>query len=769
MKSALPKKILIPLALASLLSLMLMATNVLTGYSQPNADPGVVDQIIPSDRRINWNPGMAIPYYSVVANVRDYGAVPNDGKDDRQAIQDAIYAARDAGGGAVYLPAGAYDIKSRTYSDGALYLPSNIVLRGDGPKATFLKFNLGAYSDAVAGIKILAWDYGDFVSATGGYNHGSTSITVANASSFKAGDYAEILETNDSTIDGASWAQDAVGEMVKITSVSGNRLGIEQPLHYTYQAGRNPRIRRVGMVTRSGVENLHLKRLDKGPGQMILLYNAAFVWLKNIESEYVLESHVLGINTYHCEIRDSYFHDSWGYGGGGQGYGVNLEKHSTSCLVENNIFRNFRHSIVVQVGASGNVFGYNYSTDKHNYLTDVSVHGHFASYNLFEGNIMQEVNDSDAWGMSGPGNTFLRNCVQKEGIQIKNKSHTQNIVGNVLSWNPNIIQIDPGVQDTLVHGNYQEEMVQWDPGISDHNIPNSYYLGGKPSFFGGMSWPSINPLSHPNSNDCVNPAQQRWLQQATPTPTPPPGTPVPTNTPGPTSTPTATVTPTAPPTATPVGQILTNAPARADAYISEWYPDTNYGSGVLRVRNGDVEQSLLQFDLASLPANIQIDEAKLRLWVSGRSNTNNLTGDVYALRRAWNEHQVTQKQAAAGVAWQSPGAHGDVDRDPSRIDSRRLPASGPVTWDVTDVVRGWYGTPSSNHGLILGATTVNGNVEYSFVGREGAADERPVLLVRYRQSTVTATPPTPTSSPTFTPTPAPTSTPNRLWLPVIRR
>jgi hypothetical protein len=188
MKSSRLKKFLIPSALTFSLSLILLLTNGLTGYSQPNVAPGEVDQIIPPDRRINWSPGMSIPHYSVVANVQDYGARPNDGVDDRQAIQDAIDAARNAGGGAVYLPAGTYDIKSRTHNDGALYLPSNVALRGAGPRSTFLQFNLSAYAEPVAGIKILAWDYSDFVSVTGGYTHNSTSLTVANASYFKSGD-----------------------------------------------------------------------------------------------------------------------------------------------------------------------------------------------------------------------------------------------------------------------------------------------------------------------------------------------------------------------------------------------------------------------------------------------------------------------------------------------------------------------------------------------------------------------------------------------------
>ena len=39
----------------------------------------------------------------------DYGAVVNDGKDDRQAIKDAADAAGKAGGGVVEFASGQYD------------------------------------------------------------------------------------------------------------------------------------------------------------------------------------------------------------------------------------------------------------------------------------------------------------------------------------------------------------------------------------------------------------------------------------------------------------------------------------------------------------------------------------------------------------------------------------------------------------------------------------------------------------------------------------
>ncbi len=491
------------------------------------ADPGAVTTIIPPERRVAWAPGIigGIDEVPIVRNVADYGAVPNDGGDDRNAIQNAIWAASGSGG-TVFIPAGVYDITTRTQSDGALYLPSNVVLRGQGADLTTLQFNLDAYADdAVAGIKVLAWDYGDFIDVTAGYSKGSTQVTVASASSFSVGDYAEIQEVNDSNISNESWALNAVGEMVKITGISGNQLSLEKPLNYGYQAARSPQMRRVGVVSNAGIERLHLKRLDhsddtsKNRGQMILLYNVANVWVREIESEYTPDSHVYVHAAYQCEIRDSYFHHAWGYGSGGQGYGVNLVTHVTNTLVENNIFRELRHAVLAQVGASGNVFAYNYSTDRNSGLTDVSLHGHWVSYNLYEGNIVQEINDSDYWGANGPGNTIFRTCVQDEGIQLMNDSDNQNIVGNVLGTTPNVISQDSSIQGTLMHGNYENGSLQWDPSIDDHTLPDSYYLNKPPRFyqFQGVDWPSTGPDIVTNPDTCTNPGRQRW-EEARPIP-----------------------------------------------------------------------------------------------------------------------------------------------------------------------------------------------------------------------------------------------------------
>ena len=73
-----------------------------------------------------------------------FGAVPDDGRDDTFAIQDAIGAAAKAGGGVVYLPRGRYDIHSTAKAPFLQIRQSGIVLRGQGSGANGTILHLGA-------------------------------------------------------------------------------------------------------------------------------------------------------------------------------------------------------------------------------------------------------------------------------------------------------------------------------------------------------------------------------------------------------------------------------------------------------------------------------------------------------------------------------------------------------------------------------------------------------------------------------------------------
>jgi hypothetical protein len=142
-----------------------------------------------------------------------------------------------------------------------------------------------------------------------------------------------------------------------------------------------------------------------------------------------------------------------------------------------------------------NVFAYNYSVDPFQNEggtwtpCDISLHGHYANGNLFEANTVQEVDVSDYWGATGPGNTFYRNRVQAEGIDVLDYSHGQNVVGNELGTGLDVLTIDATVNDTFVHGNFQDGVVGWDPGVVDRTLSPSLFRTSKPDFFGSTPWP----------------------------------------------------------------------------------------------------------------------------------------------------------------------------------------------------------------------------------------------------------------------------------------
>lgn len=81
----------------------------------------------------NYYPGTPASHWThvlkwqAIHNVTTFGAVPDDGQDDRMAVMAAIDAAATTGGGVVYFPAGTYN-----FSD-SLILRAGVILRGETP------------------------------------------------------------------------------------------------------------------------------------------------------------------------------------------------------------------------------------------------------------------------------------------------------------------------------------------------------------------------------------------------------------------------------------------------------------------------------------------------------------------------------------------------------------------------------------------------------------------------------------------------------------
>ena len=329
-----------------------------------------------------------------------------------------------------------------------------------------------------------------------------------------------------------------VTQIVKITGKSGNNLTISRPLYVTYHNSMLPEIIKMNLLEAAGIEDLYVEKATNSSGNNIRISKAANCWAKNVESYMTYNYHIQLQTTYGCVVRDSYIHDSWSYSGNA-GYGIAMFENATDNLAENNIFYHNRHALEMEIGANGNIFGYNYSKDPMNESVpmsfleiDACIHGGNNYMNLYEGNIVAHMASDYATGGS-KFNTFFRNWVTRDhslgfvlggdpapgrqiywptAVEIQMDTLYTNMVGNILNtagvgksafatiiWGQN--QSNQSVKDprskgtTTMCGNYDmfAGIYQTDNDACAEAIPASLYRTSKPSFFQDSAWPPIGP------------------------------------------------------------------------------------------------------------------------------------------------------------------------------------------------------------------------------------------------------------------------------------
>jgi hypothetical protein len=270
---------------------------------------------------------------------------------------------------------------------------------------------------------------------------------------------------------------------------------------------------------------------------------------------------------------------------------------------------------------------------------------------------------------------------------------------------------------------------------------------------------------------------------ATPTAVPTPsGTPTIEETPTPSGTPTASVTPTASisptstgtpkpsptatssPTAFPGGrhtvtlqQGVTGYQGTGDTYISAWSPSGNFvHQANLMVKNDSVYSGLLRFDLSSMPREVTVNRATLRLNAYNRDTDSTLDLEIYRVRRPWVDTQANWNQASTSNPWGVPGVNDtSTDRDPDPVAVQTV--SSVKVWyemDVTELVQDWATNPQVNYGVVLrGSGTLS--VVYHFASsNHPTISLHPQLVIDYTAPevpiTLTPEPSTPTATPTMT-------------------
>lgn len=475
-------------------------TSIVPTDSRTIWDPGIPQGVPPDD-------AVAASRQDGAGPATQYGSTISAG-----ASAATIQSALDSAGAEatktsrryVLLGAGTFNIST------TLTIPSYVILRGTstgiGNRQTVLVqgFTGGLIAIDGAGNE---GNWGTVRNVSGVAYKGDTTITVDNASNFNVGDILTIDQLNDGSYEGPSgkvmnynppsagdWVwwltslfyqrqpysagngvqflfPDSAGwrhtsERVEVLSKSGNTLtiyngvrGQGKPLHMTYY--NTPHIYRCAgaytdVVRYAGIENLKLNPSGTNGQRVISIHGAAYCWVKNVEIDGAAQTwsgrHCqLYSQTYRCEIRDSYFHESSNYDQGGNAYGLNIS--GTNNLIENNVVVKLNKPIVMECSNGGNVVAYNFVDRAHiGSLSDswleaaISTHASYCHHELFEGNYTPNIGPDSTHGNNG-FNTIFRNwcrgantnltpatsaysrCIFNDGWQYK-----LNSIGNVLSY-----------------------------------------------------------------------------------------------------------------------------------------------------------------------------------------------------------------------------------------------------------------------------------------------------------------------------------------------
>ena len=474
-------------------------------------------QTIPVLRTADWSsagyPGL-IPTPSTIHDVTAFGATGNGITDDANAIRNAIDSLHGSRG-VVYLPAGNYLIGS------TIDLPDSVILRGESADSTHIIFDFAG--NVANGFNITGGTASTFAGVTGGAIRGSDYLVVDNSALFIANGYVELMQNNGSwDTQPVSWADNSVGQILHISGISGDTLFLDASLRINYDAALNVRIRTINPAVEVGIECMHMSRIDTiSSGVCINIYfsYAANCWVHGVESSLSIGSHIEADASTNISIKGCYIHHSFLYDGvSTHGYGITLFAHTGQCLIENNIMQHLRHSFSMQTGANGNVIAYNYSFDPNrsevpaNYGADISMHGHFSYINLFEGNVVQNIQIDQTWGPSGPFNTFFRNRAELYGILMTSgtvQSDSLNFVGNEV---PNTGFL---LGNYIITGNAQFEFGNnikgtLTPAGTSPLPDSSYFLSGPPAYCNSTIFPSIGIPNAISSGS--NPARDRYLE-----------------------------------------------------------------------------------------------------------------------------------------------------------------------------------------------------------------------------------------------------------------
>lgn len=321
-----------------------------------------------------------------VFDVLDYGADNTGVLDTTPAIQDALDAAAVAGGGVVFLPAGAYRC------EGLLDISASYtVLRGAGSGSTFVYFTRFADMQGKSHITFRGGvARGPDVPLAADSANRSRVVHVADASGLAPGDevslgwvitdefVAEHGMTGTWTVFNGTWRPFF---RRTITGIAGNAVTLDVPLRYPAKVRDGASLRKEsGYLRECGLEHLSLANAvdyhdawSVARAHLVTFQDAKDCWMRNVRSfpsplpeadGYHLQNNGLRVwASKRVTVAECQFEKAQNRGGGGCGYLFEVGA-SSEVLFRECIGRDGRHNFIQNwdFGASGLVFLRCYST-----------------------------------------------------------------------------------------------------------------------------------------------------------------------------------------------------------------------------------------------------------------------------------------------------------------------------------------------------------------------------------------------------------------------
>ncbi len=175
------------------------------------------------------------------------------------------------------------------------------------------------------------------------------------------------------------------------------------------------------------------------------------------------------------------------------------------------------------------------------------------------------------------------------------------------------------------------------------------------------------------------------------------------------------------------GTVIEEFAAAGDATIHSGMKTTNFGDNpFLYVGGGDVNRSVLGFDVSGIPAVNPVVSAKLKVYVDAYGGGGTLADlAAYKLTTHWNEATVTWK-----MPWTTQGG----DFAPTAV-STPIVKTDVGAWkelDITPWVQEWVSNPAANNGVVLRLINPDSWTFYRLPSSEYWTPEKaPMLTVEY--------------------------------------